>query len=102
LQFANNIQAIQNSIESGIPENGLSSRTVLPDAEEFDLRNGEEEEMGYEDLPIGDLLSPVPRVRLRQTPPVSILISAGSSYKDHNFVQEGRKKRRRRKTQFAQ
>jgi hypothetical protein len=33
-----------------------------PDAEEFDLRNGEEEEMGYEDLlsTIGDLLSPVP------------------------------------------
>jgi hypothetical protein len=62
IAIANNIQAIQNSIESGIPENGLSSRTVLPDAEEFDLRNGEEEEMGYEDLlsTIGDMLSPVP------------------------------------------
>jgi hypothetical protein len=54
------------------------------------LRNGEEEEMGYEDLStIGDLLSPVPEgCRLRQTPPVSILISAGSSYKDHNFVRK--------------
>jgi hypothetical protein len=48
IAIANNIQAIQNSIEA-IPENGLSSRTSYR-CGEFDLRNGEEEEMGYEDL----------------------------------------------------
>jgi hypothetical protein len=62
IAIANNIQAIQNSIESGIPENGLSSRTILPEDDKFDNQNGEEEGMGYEDLlsTIGDLLSPVP------------------------------------------
>jgi hypothetical protein len=69
IAIANNIQAIQNSIESGIPENGLSSRTVLPDAEEFDLRNGEEEEMGYEDLLLVICYLLFRGCRLRQTPP---------------------------------
>jgi hypothetical protein len=58
IAIANNIQSISNSIESGIPENCLSSRTTLPEADEFDVE-GEEDEMGYEDLlsSIGDLFA---------------------------------------------
>jgi hypothetical protein len=61
IAIANNIQAIQNSIESGIPENCLSSRTILPEAEEFEIDDNEESQLAYEDLlsTVGDLLAPV-------------------------------------------
>ena len=67
IAIANNIQSIQNSLESGIPENCLSSRTILPEAEEFNTNNDDDGGLGYEDLlsTVGDLFSPVPEgVRL--------------------------------------
>jgi hypothetical protein len=59
LAIANNIQTIQNSIESGIPDNELSARTTMPEADEFES-NSDETEMGFEDLlsTIGDLFAP--------------------------------------------
>jgi hypothetical protein len=67
IAIANNIQAIQNSIESGIPENSLSSRTILPEEDEFDVNgNDADTAMGYEDLlsSIGDMFDEPGGVRL--------------------------------------
>jgi hypothetical protein len=65
IEIANNIQAIQNSIDSAIPENCLSSRTSLPEADEFES-NADEDAMGYEDLlsSIGDMFAAPEGVRL--------------------------------------
>jgi hypothetical protein len=67
---------------------------------EFDLRNGEEEEMGYEDLLSTMVICYLHRRGAAWQTPPSILISAGSSYKDHNFVRkDGRREGERQ--QFA-
>jgi hypothetical protein len=65
IAIANNIQAIQNSIESGIPENSLSSRTILSEKDDVEV-NGDDAEMGYEDLlsSIGDMFDEPGGVRL--------------------------------------
>jgi hypothetical protein len=65
IEIANNIQAIQNSIESAIPENCMSSRTAMPDMDEFESTD-EEAAMGYEDLlsSIGDMFALPGGVRL--------------------------------------
>jgi hypothetical protein len=41
IAIANNLQSIAKSIESGIPEECLSSRTTLPEAEEFNFEGDE-------------------------------------------------------------
>jgi hypothetical protein len=94
IAIANNIQAIQNSIESGIPENGLSSRTrhrmrrnltcVMEKRKKWAMKI-------YCLLLVCYLL--FRRGAAEADATVSILISAGSSYKDHNFVRKQKERK---------
>jgi hypothetical protein len=93
IAIANNIQAIQNSIDSSIPENCMSSRTSMPETDEFES-TGDDATMGYEDLlsSIGDLFAAPEGVRLEADATCVNPNFCGVHMKDARFEPEERAK----------